>query len=118
LDANALPAPPKAPPASSSLARLRKPLPQNLRRWSPGERARGVKWARDAVAAVATKRLGRARVATARGPDRGHAQAAAREGPSEGKHGPKQAPRETLRAGVLAAQEGAPIVLRDSTWAL
>ena len=35
--------------------------------------------------------------------------------PSEGERGPKQAPRETLRAGVLAAQEGMPMVLRDST---
>ena len=37
-----------------------------------------------------------------------------REGPSEGKRGPQRAPRETPRAGVLAAHEGAPPVLRDS----
>jgi hypothetical protein len=39
--------------------------------------------------------------------------------PSKGKCGaksrPKQALQETLQAGMLAAQEGAPIVLRDSS---
>jgi len=37
-----------------------------------------------------------------------------REGPSAGKRGPQWAPRNTPRAGVLAAHEGAPLVLRDS----
>jgi hypothetical protein len=37
-----------------------------------------------------------------------------REGPSAGKRGPQWAPQNTPRAGVLAAHEGAPLVLRDS----
>jgi len=37
-----------------------------------------------------------------------------RESPAEGKRGPQRAPRETPRAGVLAAHEGAPLVLRDT----
>src|SRR6266851_5224433 len=35
------------------------------------------------------------------------------ESPSEGKHGPQRAPRHTPQVGVLAAQECAPLVLRD-----
>jgi len=37
-----------------------------------------------------------------------------RESPPEGKHGPQWAPRDTPRAGILAAHEGAPPVLRDT----
>jgi len=35
-----------------------------------------------------------------------------RESPSAGKHGPQQAPQETPHLGMLAAQEGAPTILR------
>jgi hypothetical protein len=35
------------------------------------------------------------------------------ESPAGGKHRPQRAPRNTPRAGILAAHEGAPLVLRD-----
>jgi len=38
-----------------------------------------------------------------------------RGSPSEGERRPQQAPQETPQAGVLAAQEGAPTVLKDAT---